>query len=445
MISEHIFRMGSIRGAYGTDLNEEIFEQFGNVFAQMVKNNVLVAYDVRKSSPSLTDAFVRGARSAGATVVSIGLAPQCCAVFYAQKHEYNLAYITASHIAGDWNGIKFFHKNGTTYKDKDMALLKKAMKGKMLTTGKGHFTRVDTKKVIREYVDEIAAKVKFHKAKTKVLIDCGNGVNGLVAKQLFEKAGFHTDVIFAEPDGSFPNRHPDPKEDPLNELKKRISGYDIGIAYDADGDRAIFLTKRGIRVSIEQEAGIILSALPKGPVVANVECTNIMNDIAKKQKRELYWVKVGQVYMEEKLLEKKAVLGIESSYHIFLPAMTKFADAVAASLFVAGVVEKTGKSLDDFVGETPVYPTRAKKFLCPDRKKFNVIEKIKQDFRKKYRELNELDGVKILLENGSVLIRASQTEPAIRITVEGKTMKDVDKLEKEFAEVLEKEINRKFK
>jgi phosphomannomutase len=443
----HIFRSYDIRGIYGNDLNEDIMEKIGNNFGNYCKKDVVIGRDARIHSKSLRDAFVLGAIKSGCDVFDVGKVSLGIGMFYAWKNGKEFAYITGSHLGKEWNGVKFFHADGMgyledeNYKIRDMFLEGKISMGKKI--GKVH--TIDTSRVVDNYRNFLSSKIRAAR-KIKVILDPGNGMAGLVAKALFQNSGFIASAIFEEVDCTFPNRNPEPQVDELTELKNKIKEEraDIGIAFDGDGDRIVLVDNLGRKLTPEQTAYLILKEAvnKKGPIVANVECTRLIDNIAKKFGKSVIRFPVGHTFLVNTAKKTNACFGIEVSGHYVLPFIFPFDDSMAVALYAAYVLSKTNKPLSAIVDEIKPYPFERTKFDVDDKKKFVVMKSLKEKLSREYKNISTMDGIRIDFDNGFVLIRASNTSPIIRLTVEGNTEKDFTELMEKFTSVLAEEIKK---
>jgi phosphomannomutase/phosphoglucomutase len=437
-----IFRSYDIRGVYGKDLTDGIMRGIGNALGNHLKSDVVLGRDCRLSSPSLRDAFIRGYLETGRNVVDAGMVPLGAGMFYGWKERLPFAYITGSHLSKEWNGIKFFHANGIGFiegenlKVRDMYMNGPVVAGK---AGKALKPKWD---VLGGYKKYLVSRVKARK-RLRVVIDSGNGMAGVIAPDIFRAAGFEVDSIFDRPDGRFPNRSPDPMEDPLKELRKRAKNADIGIAYDGDGDRITIVDNSGNRITTEQSSCFIMSELlkrEKGAVVANVECTRVVDEVAGKFGRKVRRIKVGHTFLMDEVKRSRACFGVELSGHLVIPSLVPFDDSMAVSLYAASVLSGRKGSLSEEIKGIPAYPFERINLECPDRKKFEVVEKLKKQIDRKYGKVNLLDGIRVDTERGWALIRPSNTGPLIRLTVEGETEKDKESIKKVFSSILQKGI-----
>lgn len=449
-MNPNIFRSYDIRGIYGGDLNEQIMKKIAQAFSKYIKNkNIAVARDMRVHSASLKRSFISGVSG---SVHDCGLLPMGAAMFYAWKSKRELAYITASHLPKQWNGVKFFHSSGMGFLEKENFAIRNIFLKGSAKSPSGKIQAIDSKKIIEDYKKYLVPKIRPRcmtpkapiSRKLKVAIDCGNGASGLIARSLFEKAGFSVSVVFEELDGTFPNRSPEPNDDNLAELKNEIkkSGAGMGIAYDGDADRMVLVDDKCNIVAPEQAAYLILSELlkkQKGGIVANVECTRIIDNVAGKFKRKITRIPVGHTFLAEAVHSTKAAFGIEPSGHYMLPSVVPYDDALAVSLYAACALSMKNKKLSEIVKDIPKsYFTRIN-FDCSDDKKFAIIESLKKKLSKEYK-INTMDGIRLDFDYGFVLIRASNTSLIIRLTVEAGTKKQLDELKIKFIEILKEEI-----
>jgi phosphomannomutase len=437
-----IFRSYDIRGIYGKDLTDEIMKGIGNALGNYLKADVVLGRDCRLSSQKLRDAFIKGFLETGWNVTDVGEVPLGAGMFYGWRTKIAFAYITGSHLSKEWNGVKFFHANGIGFIEYENIKVRDLYLNGPIVAGKAGRILKPGWEVIPEYMKYLVSKIKAKK-RLRVVIDSGNGMAGLIAPDLFKAAGFEVEAIFEKPDGNFPSRSPDPMEDPLTALRKKVLKADMGIAYDGDGDRMAIVDNKGKKLTPEQSSYFILTELlnrEKGIVIANVECTRAIDMVAKKFKRPVKRIKVGHTFLMDAVKNSKACFGVEVSGHYVIPSVVPFDDSLAVSLYAASVLSAKSRGLDEELKGFPAYPFERVNFECDDRKKFEVVEKLKNEIGSKYGKLNLLDGIRVDMENGWALIRPSNTGPIIRLTVEGETEKDKESIKRTFSGILQKGI-----
>ncbi|MBI4170590.1 MAG: phosphomannomutase/phosphoglucomutase [Candidatus Aenigmarchaeota archaeon] len=441
-----IFRSYDIRGVVGQDLTPEIMHRIGQAFGSYIHQDIVLGRDVRLHSQKLKEAFVKGFLSSGFSIEDAGMLPLGAGMYHAWQEKKTYAYITGSHLPKEWNGIKFFHANGIGFIDETNREIRDTFfKGKFIA-GSGKCAVKNPKEIVADYKNFLLSKVRFHRA-TSVVLDCGNGCAGLIVPELFREAGLETRVVFGEIDGTFPNRLPDPQDFALAELKKNVveGGFDLGIAYDGDGDRTALVDDKGSFTSPEETSYLILSELlktQKGDIVANVECTKAIDLIAGKFGRKVIRVPVGHTFLMDAVHRHNAVFGVESAAHYCLPHFIPFDDATIVGLYAAYILSERGEKLSEFKKQVPKYPFARVSFECPDRIKFGIIKTIAGKAAKEFKNVNTMDGLRVDLENGWALLRASNTSPYIRLTVEGVTEKDKNDIQKMFLDYLKEEMEK---
>lgn len=433
-----IFRSYDVRGIYGKDIDESIMKRIGAAFCFVSTNTIAVASDMRLSSPALKRAFISGCNK---RVIDCGCLPLGVGMLYALD-KYDYAYITGSHLPKEWNGVKFFHKNGIGFREEENKNIEKIF-SKVRLKGKPQVTKENVQKLLDNYKKYVTGKIKPEK-KLHVVLDCGNGMASIIAKKIFDEAGFKTESIFDTLDGTFPNRDSDPNDDRLEKLRKKVLSADIGIAYDGDGDRMVLVDETGRKLTPEQASYLILleAVKYKGPVVANVECTRIIDDIAGKFGKQVVRVPVGHTFLMEGIEQHKACFGAESAAHYALPYMAPFDDSLIVSIYAATVLSKQDRKLSEIANEVKEYPFERINFECSDSRKFIAVENLKKRFKKDYRNVTTIDGVRVDFPDGWALIRASNTSPFIRLTVEAEDKKTLEGLKKKFSSMVSEEIER---
>ncbi|MFH1774124.1 MAG: phosphoglucosamine mutase [Methanobacteriota archaeon] len=448
MSMEHIFRAYDVRGIFNKELTPDIAAKIGAAFGTYLdgRGNVLIARDGRMSSEIVESAFIAGLASAGCNCFTTGLVPIPTANFKIWKGGYDTgAYITASHNPPEYNGVRFRHGDGSGYTKQNEEIKKIFLSGKFKLAAwnkLGSINKLNSNATIREYLDFLLPKFKFEK-KLKVVLDSGNGVSSLTVPKAFEELGAEVSTLNAQIDGTFPGRDSEPSEASLGELKKVVTAEkaDFGAGYDGDGDRVIFVNDKGRAVQTEK-IGIIISRdilkNKKGNIIANIECSMILEREIEKAGGMLKRVRVGDVFVTEAIKKHQALFAMETSAHYFMPEFYFFDDPTLISLKLAEILSKSEKSLSEMADEIPSYPKIMKNFSCPDEIKFKAMRQIIKSFKEKGYKLDLTDGAKIIFEDGWALLRASNTTPLIRATVEAENKKRVKELlnlvEKEFME-----------
>ena len=446
---DHIFRAYDIRGIFGKDLTEETAAKIGAAFAKFLDGKtVVVGRDVRISGEKIRDALVTGLLSR-CNVTDVGVLPTPLLYFASNILNKDAGImVTASHNPPEWNGFKaFWGQKGSIYGE-DMGTIKNYAKevdttALGATKGKSDVYRG----IIKEYQDFVQTKIKFER-KLNVVADTANGTCGLVAPALFEKMGCNILTLNKEPDGTFPAHLPVPKAETLGELIKEVVNRkaDFGVGYDGDGDRAVFIDEKGNLIPGDLTLLIfakdILQKNRGGKVVYELSCSMAVEEYVKKLGGIPIVERVGHTFIMDKMIGEKAVLGGEKSSHFYFADVYGMDDGTYASMKLAEILSKTDEKLSEMVAALPQYPSvYEKNFECPDKQKFVVIEKIRRQFKEHGLKTLDIDGVKLIEKDGWVILRASNTEPVIRISAEART-------EEKLAELYDfavKQLNRAMK
>ena len=437
-ISQDIFRAYDIRGVYGEELDANIGERVGLAFGNfLAKNNdkgtVSIGCDARVSSPELQAAVATGISKAGFDVDVIGMVPIPVANFTTWKANSTSnpylagVYITASHNPAEYNGIRFRHSDGTGYTEGNIEIKRIFFEDELIESdASGKINTLSTEQVLETYVNFVSDKVGSIEG-MRVALDPGNGVGCVIIDRLFQEFGAETHSINNEPDGTFPNRPSEPAPKNLSDLISIMEkgDYDLGIAFDGDADRCVFIDNRARAVSAEKIGIITSKSLIKpdsNKVLAGVPCSMILEDEIPKIGGELIWIRVGDVFVCEELKKHNAAIAMEISAHFFAPGLTEFIfdDPLIFSLKLAEHVSNSDLTLADLSDEIPSYPYEELKFKCLDSIKFKVNEQLEKTFLDMGYKVETIDGVKIWLDGGWVLLRPSNTQPVIRMFVEAK-------------------------
>ena len=449
-ISQDIFRAYDIRGVYGEELDANIGERVGLAFGNfLAKNNgkgtVSIGCDARVSSPELQEAVATGISKAGFDVDVIGMVPIPVANFTTWKANSTSnpylagVYITASHNPAEYNGIRFRHPDGTGYTEGNLEIKRIFFEDELIESDtSGKINSLSTDEILDTYVHFVSDKVGSIEG-MRVALDPGNGVGCVIIERLFQEFGAETHSINNEPDGTFPNRPSEPAPKNLSDLISLMEKgeYDLGIAFDGDADRCVFIDNRARAVSAEKIGIITSKSLIKpdsNKVLAGVPCSMILKDEIPKIGGELIWIRVGDVFVCEELKKHNAAIAMEISAHFFAPGLTEFIfdDPLIFSLKLAEHVSKSSLTLADLSDEIPSYPYEELKFKCLDSIKFKVNEQLEKTFLDMGYKVETIDGVKIWLDRGWVLLRPSNTQPVIRMFVEAKDKPRLEAIKDEF-------------
>jgi phosphomannomutase len=412
--------------------------RIGQAAGTLFPGTFTIGRDFREHGAQLEDAFVSGLKKTGSNANLVGPGPASLCVFANWKSGNSVtAYVTASHLPAEWNGIKFFDKDGVGFFEEDNKKL-----GELSFSGnfkKGNGVSQELRAMDEEYAGFVAERIKPERI--RVVVDFGNGAACLVVPKILKRIGVEAAFLFDWPDPKFSNRNPEPKPESLTALCEKVvkEKADLGIAFDGDGDRAMFVDDAGKVIMTEQSAILFIRDIMKtqrGPVVANIECSDIIEDEVKKYGQDVFRIPVGHTFLVQETKKHNAVFGIEKSGHICVPKFFWFDDAIMNSIYMIEIVSKMSRPLSKVVDELPTRFFKRFEIECSDETKFQVIDNIKENAVKKYENVNTIDGVKIVFPDSWALIRASNTSPILRLSVEAKDQKRLSMLESEMKKLI---------
>lgn len=428
-ISRQIFRAYDIRGLYNKDITPEVFYKIGcaagtYVIKTMKGTHVVIGSDIRQSSPPLAHAFMAGITAAGVHVKHTGTTSFGQTLFAGGVHHADLiAFITASHLPPEWNGVKFYYGDGVGFPEEELMRIRDLVLDDRFDLADwrtiGNIQPIDTHD---EYKKFFLSKFTFIK-KRSVALDCGGGSMTLSAPEIFTALKVQMIPVYCDPDPMFSKRPSDPKPKNLSVLVETVREHhcEFGVAFDGDGDRAVIVDNTGAILSADQ-TGILLGKYgfgnKKGTIIVNVECSKAIKEQLEPLDFHIKQIPVGHTFLTLEAKKEHALLGIESSGHLILPEYFLFDDALVVPLKIAQILDNVKKPLSDLVAEIPMYPTKKEEIDCPDQIKFDVVQTLKTRLTSEYECVNTMDGVRVDLPEGWVLIRPSNTSPIIRLTAE---------------------------
>jgi phosphomannomutase/phosphoglucomutase len=454
MVEKKIFRQYDIRGVWSKDLTPESVYLIGRAFGTLAVRasgkksvSLSVGRDVRLSSGAIAKELIRGIVSTGSGVIDIGECPT--PVQYFSLHRLDVdggVMVTGSHNPPEYNGFKLSIGKETIFGE-GIQHLREIAEAEEFAEGNG---TVEKKEILGDYVDYL--KKDFPDLSgIKVVLDAGNGTAGLVAPRILEELGAKVIRLFCEPDGNFPNHHPDPvvpeNLQPLRE-KVRSESADLGVAYDGDSDRIGVVDSDGEIIWGDRLmivfARDILEKSPGAAIIGEVKCSQIMyDDIIRHGGKAIMW-KTGHSLIKKKMKEEKALAAGEMSGHIFFAdRYFGYDDAIYATLRLLEILKKTGEPYRMkrlLAGLPRVFSTPEIRFDCPDDLKFRVTEMMRDAFSKY--DVNTIDGARIHFSDGWALIRASNTQPALVMRFEASNEPSLERIRATVEEKLDSVMRR---
>ena len=422
----NIYREYDIRGIYEKELNEERVVKIGYVLASKFWGEyVAVGFDARGHSPVLFEYLVQGLNAGGKKVLNMGLVPTPVNYFsnyelFDGKKVSASVMITGSHNPPEYNGFKITIEKKPFFGEDIYQLGRECEALKTLPESKERFVeRINAKERYISYISEAFSHLRgMHE---KIVYDCGNGAAGVVTEEIFTNLQLNTKGIYTHPDGTFPNHHPDPsKEENLKDIKKLLEKEgDIAFAYDGDGDRVVPITHTSV-LKGDMMALLYTMQMQRPTVIADVKCSQMMFDELEDRGCKTVMYKTGHSNIKTKLKELNAEFACEVNGHIFFnDRYFGYDDAIYATLRMLELIKK-GVDIDYEIEKLPrVYATEEIDIKSSDEEKFLLVDKIAQRLRKpgenfpKIEKIIEIDGLRVVFENGWGLIRASNTTPLI--------------------------------
>jgi len=445
-INPQIFREYDIRGIVGTDLTPASVTSIGKAIGTYIRRgngkNMILGRDVRSSSVEFCNILSKALNSTGCNVIDIGMVPT--PVLYFALHHFNAdggVMITGSHNPPEFNGFKISQGFHSLYGEK-VQELKGLIEVNDFEVGTG---TTQQQPVLAEYMEKICSILEIPR-KIKVVVDGGNGCFGIVGPDLLKKLGQTPIELFSEPDGTFPNHHPDPTvSEHLTDLieKVRLENAELGIGFDGDADRIGVVDEKGNILWGDQLLTIfardILSRNPGATIVGEVKCSqNLYKDI-KKHGGVPVMAAAGHSLIKNKMRETGALLAGEMSGHIcFADNYYGFDDAIFAACRVLQIVAQSNKKVSEMLADLPKTAyTPEIRIDCPDDQKFKIVRELTEIFREKY-EVIDIDGVRVNFDDGWALIRASNTQPVLVLRLEAVTKERL----KELVAVIKKQTDK---
>ena len=420
-INPQIFREYDIRGLVDVDLTQDSTELIGKSIGTYIYRNggktLTVGYDMRASSIPFRDSLIRGINSTGCDVIDIGMVPTPVAYFslHHLKPDGGVM-ITGSHNPSEFNGFKISNGLHSLYGE-SIQELRRLIDSDDFELGSGKLSKDN---VLEDYIQGIFNRVKVSRS-VKVVVDGGNGCFGIVGPQLLKRIGANIVELYCEPDGNFPNHHPDPTvEKNMLDLSKKVKEEraELGIGFDGDADRIGIVDENGKILWGDQLLMIfardILKHNPGATIVGEVKCSqNLFKDIEGHGGTAVMSA-AGHSLIKKKMQETNSLLAGEMSGHIcFADDYYGFDDAIYAACRILQIVASSKIKVSEMLLDVPkTEATPEIRVDCPDDRKFEIVRELTESFSKNY-DVIDIDGVRINFGEGWALIRASNTQPVI--------------------------------
>lgn len=452
MINKFIFRGYDIRGIYGEDLTEEVATLVGKAYGTFIQDNgeknVIVGMDNRTSSPSLKQALVEGILSTGANVIDIGLVTT--PIYYYSRVKYSVKpgiMVTASHNPSEYNGFKMSSYDDERMYGNQLQWFRAFIDKGAFLTGKGAIRQVNP---IPDYINDVVSKCKLGDRKLKVVIDCGNASGGLVAEDVLKGIGCEVIPLYCDLDSKFPNHHPDPaKPENMQDLVKKVleEKADLGIGLDGDADRVGIVDEKGhIMFGDEYQMVMLQEILPKYPgvkVPVEIKCTYALYEQIEKLGGIPFYHRTGNACLYQTIKDMNLPFVAEMSGHVFYADENYgYDDGLYAGCRFIRFLSNTNKKVSELLNGVNKYHTTPEMMIkTTDAIKFEQIDRIKEYFENKGYEIVDVDGARIIFDDGWGLIRASNTSPNLTMRCESRTIEGLERIKGEI-ELALKEIEK---
>jgi phosphomannomutase len=436
-----IFKAYDIRGLVDSELTPDFAFQTGMAFARFLEQErepatVVIGEDMRPSSPLLAEAFAAGVISNGMDVIRIGLASTDLLYFAAGKLNCPGAMFTASHNPAEYNGIKLC-LSGARPVGKESGLLaieQMVANGMPLTqrpVGKEH-----QRNLLHDYAEYLLSLVDLSQMRhLKIVIDAGNGMAGYTVPAVFEKLDVEVIPLYFELDGTFPNHEANPIDSAnLKDLQRAVKkhGADLGLAFDGDADRCFLVDELGNCVDPSALTALIaareLAKRPKSTIIYNLISSRAVKEVIEENGGKAVRSRVGHSYIKKLMAETGAIFGGEHSGHFYFKEFWRADSGMLAALHAIAALGESKKSISKILAEYQRYFASGE-INSTVKDAQGAIAQIKEKYGKDSElALDELDGLTVNGDTWWFNVRASNTEPLLRLNVEAKTQARMEKL-----------------
>lgn len=443
METRKLFGTNGVRGVVNEDMTSELALGLGRAIGQFMKGTVAIASDTRVSGDMIKSAVCAGLMSAGCNILDLGIVPTPTLQYFVKTHSIMSGgvMITASHNPPKFNGIKCVSPDGTEMNRQNEERIEN-----LYFNDPGVSDKIGTMEkvvgAVESYIDAIVAAVDapaIRSAGLTAVLDCANGAGFRASPLLLKKLNVKATTLNADPQGEFPGHPSEPTEDNLKDLISLVKAgrADIGIAHDGDADRTVFITSTGEYVSGDKSLALLARAELKkkeGMVVTPVSSSSMVEEVVRDAGGTVMYTAVGSPTVARAMMSSGAVFGGEENGGLIFPDMQYCRDGAMSAAKMLESIVKYGP-LSEQVATLPVYHTFKFKIDCPDDKKALLLAKLSTE--QKGIGKDETDGLKILFEDGWVLIRPSGTEPIFRIYSESKNAEVAKKRGEDFRSAAE--------
>lgn len=450
MGARKLFGTNGIRGIVNKELTPEMAIRVGLAIGTFFnKKKLLVGHDARTSGPMFSKSVISGLASTGCNVYFAGMAPTPALQFAVKDQGFDGGVIiTASHNPAEYNGIKVIWEDGIEISyEQETEIEEIYFENKMLRAEWNNLGEIfEAPRVNERYVEAIKKQVdvsRIAKENFHVVVDGANSVGSLTAPILLRDLGCKVTSINANIDGTFPGRPPEPRPENLRDISLAVKalGADLGVAFDGDADRSLFVGDTGEIYWGDKTFALVMKYFleknPNAQIVTPVSSSTLVKDTAEKYKGQLVWTKVGSVTVSQTMKKIKAKLGGEENGGVFYGPHQAVRDGSMTTALILSIMAQTGEKISKLISEQPQYFIEKGKVACPEDKKEIVLKELEAQL--KGLKISTVDGVKIWFQDKSaILVRPSGTEPIYRLYAEAKNQERALQLVEEYGSKLEK-------
>ena len=444
-LAPEIFKAYDIRGVVGRTLTPDAVRAIGQVLgtlaAERSRAAIVVGRDGRLSGPALLDALAAGILASGTDVIDVGMVATPMTYFAAEHLGTKCSVmVTGSHNPPDYNGLKMVIDGGTLSGAEIQSLRARIERGDVKS---GHGTR-RTHDIVPAYLDRITGDVRLARP-IRIAVDCGNGVAGAFAPELYRRLGCGVVELFCDVDGHFPNHHPDPSQPAnLEDLKRRLRDGDceLGLAFDGDGDRLGVVTPQGHVIFADRQlmlfAADLLSRVPGATIIYDVKSSrNVKPWIREHGGVPMLW-KTGHSLIKSKMKEVGAALAGEMSGHTFFgERWYGFDDGLYAGARLLEILSRHADPSAVLDALPDALSTPELQIACAEGEQHALIAKLQREAKfEGAQEVIDIDGVRVEYADGFGLARASNTTPVIVLRFEADDAKALERIQAQFRRVL---------
>ncbi|MEM0217416.1 MAG: phosphoglucosamine mutase [Candidatus Nezhaarchaeales archaeon] len=441
---KRLFSTSGIRGMYPNEVSPTLAFKLGCALTYIFGKECTVGIDGRLSSPVLEYALISGLMYSGCHVRRIGLAPLPITAYSVKKLGVRFGVmVTASHNPPEYNGFKVFREGGWELMPSEEELVEETIlrENTIPCSWSDVGSCISYREVLSEYVSDLLdflldEDLRCPTPGLKVVVDCCNGPAALVTPMVLTKLGAKVVAVNANIDGHFPGREPEPRPDVLVDLGRFVGGIGakMGIAHDGDADRVAIIDSNGSFVANDRIIAYMAKrALEHGEgriVITTIDTSRCIDEVVDRLGGEVVRTKLGKTHVE---LSKRSDVALAAEpWKIINPKWGPWADGILTAATLIRDLMDSGKSLQELLSDIPYYPQIRESYPCSDEEKIKVMKRVEEELESVIGNVDEVwnyDGVRVNCKDGSwILIRASGTEPKIRIYAEARSLSRLNEI-----------------